>query len=111
MKHMEHQMRGASLSNEGDDDDEEGSEEEDEDLVAFWSTLGISCRSGNGTGTSGADRPASVATKEDSARKQAASSPLRGPSLKHPCAAVDSYQDSSRMASVTPSLVGLEALD
>lgn len=69
MKHIEHQKRGASLSDEGDDDDKEGSEEEDEDLVAFWSTLGISCKSSNGTGPSGADRPVSVATKEDSARK------------------------------------------
>jgi hypothetical protein len=111
MKHTERQKRGASLSDDddNDDDDDVGSEGEDEDLVALQSTLDVSCGSGDGVGPSGADRPASVMTEESSARKRAASSPLRGLSPKHPRATTDGGQDSSGMAFVTPSLMELEA--
>jgi hypothetical protein len=75
-----------------DNDDDKGTskeEEEEEDLVALQSALDVSRRSGDHAGPSGTDCSASVATKEGSARKQAALSPLRGPSPRHPCAATN----------------------
>lgn len=70
-----------------DDDDEDGSE--DEDLAILQSALDVPCRSGEGVGPSGADRLVVTMTKEGSARKHAASSLLRVPSLKHPCTTID----------------------
>jgi len=78
------------MSYDDDDDDDEGSsEEEDEDLVALRSALDVSHRSSDGARLSSVDHQASVVTEEGSAQKQAASSPLRGMSLKCPCAATD----------------------
>jgi hypothetical protein len=76
---MEHQKHRASLSN---DDNEEGSKGEDEDMAALQSALNVLRRFGDGAEPSDADRPANVMTEESFARKQVASSPLRGPSPK-----------------------------
>lgn len=110
MKHMEHQKRRASLSNDDEEEEEEGSEGEDKDLVVHQSALDVSRRFGDGAGPSGSDRAASVTAEERFAQKRVASSSPRGPSPKCPCAAVEVGQDSSCMASITPSLTELGVL-
>jgi hypothetical protein len=102
MKHIDHQKREASFLDDDDYDEEKGSEGEDEDFIIHQSAFNVSRRSGNGARSSGVDRLASVMIEDDSARKWVTSSPLRGPSLKRPCATTDGGQESLCVASVAP---------
>ena len=103
---MERQKRRASSSDDNDDDDdEEDSEEHDEDLAALQSIPDVSLGSDDG-----ADSPVGAMTEESFARKRVASSPIREPSPKRPCATTAGGQDSSRVAPVASSPLGPEAL-
>jgi hypothetical protein len=83
-KQMERQKREASSSDgdEDDDDDDDDSKEDDKDLAALQSVPNALLGSCSGAESSGADGTAGAEAKESSAQKRAASSPLRGPSLK-----------------------------
>lgn len=103
---MEHQKRGASSTDDDDNDDdndEEGSKEDDGDLTVLQSIPDVSYRSRGGARPGGADGPVGARAEESSARKRAASSPLKGTSLKHNCATVDDDRGSSHVAPISPS--------
>ena len=93
-KQMERQKRGASSSDvdeeeDDDDDDDDGSKEDNEDLVALQSVPDAFLGSSSGAGSSGVDGPVGAGAEESSIQKRAASSPLKGPSPKHPYATID----------------------
>ena len=84
--------------------------DDDEDLVDLRSVPDTLLGSSSGARSSGADGPPGIEAEESSIRKRAAPSPLRGPSLKHPCAAADDGQGTLHVAPISPSPPGSEAL-
>jgi hypothetical protein len=97
------------LADDNDEDDEEGSKEDDEDLTVLQSILDISHGFGSDARPGGANGLVGAGA-ESFAQTLVASSPLRGPSPKRPCATTNDGQGSSHVAPICPSTPGSETL-